>query len=70
MAKKSENTMTPEMRYQLENPGAGGSASQQGERAKKNPTTTQDEGGAALPGGSNDDLKGPKPDRGPRGAGT
>ena len=53
--------LTPEMEYQRLNPGAGGTASQLQERAKKNPKTTRDEGGAGIPGSQNEDLKGRKP---------
>ncbi len=64
--------LSPELEYERQNPGAGGaSASQQGERkSKRNPKTTRDDGGAAIPGGQNEDLKGPKPGRGPKGAST
>jgi hypothetical protein len=62
-------TTSPEKEYERLNPG-GGTPGQQEERAKPTPKTTRDDGGAALPGGSNDDLKGPKPARGPRGAST
>ena len=34
------------------------------------PAPSRRPNGAALPGSQNEDLKGPKPDRGPRGAGT
>lgn len=51
---------TPEREYERLNPGAGGPASQQQERGKRNPRTTRDEGGANLPGGSNADIKGPR----------
>lgn len=62
-------TNSPEKEYERLNPG-GGPPAQQEERAKPHPKTTRDDGGAALPGGSNEDVKGPKPDRGPRGAST
>jgi hypothetical protein len=64
--------LPPEKEYERLNPGAGGaSASQQDERAaKRNPLTTRDDGGAAIPGSQNEDLKGPKPKRGPKGATT
>src|SRR5207302_5862887 len=53
--------LTPEMDYLRLNPGAGGAASQQQERAKANPKTTRDDGGAAIPGSQNEDLKGRQP---------
>ena len=34
------------------------------------PAASRKPNGAALPGSQNEDLKGPKPGRGPRGAGT
>jgi hypothetical protein len=66
MARKTTATETPtglppEKEYQRLNPGAGGSASQLQERAKRNPRTTRDEGGAAIAGSQNEDLKGRKP---------
>jgi hypothetical protein len=63
-------TSSPEMEYERLNPG-GGPAGQQEERAsKKNPKTTRDDGGANVPGSQNEDQKGPKPGRGPKGAST
>ena len=57
---------SPEREYERLNPGAGGPPAQQQERAsKRNPRTTRDDGGAALPGGSNADLHGPRRKRGP-----
>jgi hypothetical protein len=53
--------LTPEREYQRLNPGAGGSASQEGERAKPNPKTTRDEGGAGIAGSQNEDVKRRKP---------
>jgi hypothetical protein len=62
---------SPEKEYLRLNPGAGGPPQQQQERhAKRNPRTTRDDGGAAIPGSQNEDLKGPKPGRGPKGAST
>ena len=62
---------SPEKEYERLNPGAGGSsASQQGERGSKaNPRTTRDDGGAAIPGSQNEDVKG-RPQHGPRGGTT
>ena len=54
---------TPEREYERLNPGAGGPPSQQQERGKRNPRTTRDDGGAALPGGSNADVRGPRKGR-------
>jgi hypothetical protein len=59
---------SPEREYERFNPG-GGPPAQQQERGKANPRTTRDDGGAAIPGSQNEDLKGRKP-RGPRGATT
>ncbi|MBS0546534.1 MAG: hypothetical protein JSR24_02220 [Proteobacteria bacterium] len=67
MSKKP--ALSPEKEYERLNPG-GGPPGQQEERGKAHPKTTRDEGGAAIPGGSNDDLKGPKPARGPVGGST
>ena len=50
-------SLPPEKEYQRRNPGAGGSPSQQQDRGKPNPKVTLNPGGAALPGGSNEDLK-------------
>lgn len=61
--------LSPEREYQRLNPGAGGPPSQQQERGKPQPTVTRDDGGAAIPGSQNEDVKGRKP-RGPRGAST
>lgn len=63
----SENS--PEREYERLNPGAGGPPGQQQERGKARPRTTRDDGGAAIPGSQNEDVKGRKP-RGPRGATT
>ena len=64
-------TGSAEKEYQRLNPGAGGPPGQQQERGtKRNPKTTRDDGGAAIPGGSTDDLKGPHPRKGPTGAST
>ncbi len=60
----------PEMEYQRLNPGAGGPPSEQQRRAKRQPKVTRDPGGAGIAGGSNADLKKPRPGRGPRGAST
>ncbi len=63
--------LSPEMEYQRQNPGAGGPASQQQERkAKRNPKTTRDDGGAGIAGSQNEDVKGPKPKQGPGGMTT
>jgi hypothetical protein len=51
---------SPERKYERLNPGAGGPPSQQEERGKRNPRVTRDPGGAALPGGSNADVRGPR----------
>lgn len=64
-----KQTGSPEKEYERLNPG-GGPPGQQEERGKANPRTTRDDGGADIPGGSNADLKGPKPDRGPKGGST
>jgi len=62
---------SPEKEYERRNPGAGGPPAQQQERASKiNPNATRDDGGAAIAGSQNEDVKGPKPKRGPRGAST
>jgi hypothetical protein len=51
---------SPEKEYQRRNPGAGGPPSQRQERGEKsNPATTRDDGGAAIPGSQNEDLKRP-----------
>lgn len=64
-------SISPEKEYERLNPGAGGPPGQQEERKqKKDPATTRDDGGAAIPGSQNEDVKGPKPDRGPKGAST
>ena len=63
--------LSPEKEYQRLNPGAGGPPSQQQERrTKRNTATTRDDGGADIPGGSTDDLKGPHSRKGPTGAST
>lgn len=54
----NERTSSPEKEYQRKNPGAGGPPSQAQERGKRNPRVTRDDGGAARPGGANEDLKG------------
>ena len=64
-----QSDLSPEREYERLNPGGGGSPSQQQERGKANPNTTRDDGGAAIPGSQNEDVKGRKP-RGPRGAST
>ena len=51
---------SPEREYERLNPGAGGPPSQQQDRDKRRPKVTRDAGGAALPGGSNADLRGPR----------
>ena len=68
-ADKSPPNLAPEKEYERLNPG-GGPPGQQQERAKPNPKVTRDDGGAGIPGSQNEDLKGPKPDRGPKGAST
>jgi hypothetical protein len=61
--------LSPEKEYERLNPGAGGPPGQQEERGtKKNPATTRDDGGAGIPSSQNEDLKGPKHGRGPKGA--
>ena len=62
--------LSPERDYERLNPGAGGPPGQQQERGvKENPRTTRDDGGAALPGSPNEDVKG-GPRKGPRGGST
>ena len=61
--------LSPEREYERLNPGAGGPPNQQQERGKPSPKTTRDDGGAAVSGSQNEDVKGRKP-RGPRGAST
>jgi hypothetical protein len=51
---------TLEREYERLNPGSGGPPSQQQERGKRNPRTSRDDGGAALSGGSNADVRGPR----------
>jgi len=68
-AASPQTPLSPEREYERLNPGAGGSPSQQQERDKARPTVTRDDGGAAIPGSQNEDLKGNEP-RGPRGAST
>lgn len=63
---RDKTPLPPEREYQRLNPGAGGSPSQQQERDKGNPKTTRDDGGAAIPGSQNEDVKERRPDR-PRG---
>ncbi|WP_439612979.1 hypothetical protein [Reyranella sp.] len=63
------SNLSPEREYKRQNPGAGGSPSQQQERGKTNPSTTRDDGGAGIPGSQNEDVKDRK-QRGPRGAST
>jgi hypothetical protein len=68
---RDRTPLSPEKEYQRQNPGAGGPASQEQQRdPKRNPKITDDPAPARLPGSQNEDLKGPKPDRGPRGAST
>jgi len=63
--------LSAEKEYERLNPGAGGPPSQHQERgSKRNPRTTRDDGTAGIAGSQNEDLKGPKPRRGPRGAST
>ena len=63
--------LSPEKDYERVNPGAGGPPSQQQDGgSKRNPRTTRDDGTASIAGGQNEDLKGPKPGRGPHGAST
>lgn len=69
MSRPPSSGNSPEREYERLNPGAGGPPSQQQERDKPNPKTTRDDGGAAIPGSQNQDVKGRKP-RGPRGAST
>lgn len=65
----SASGLSPEREYERRNPGAGGPPSQQQERGKPHPATTRDDGGAAIPGSQNEDVKGRGP-REPRGAST
>lgn len=66
----SSSNLAPEREYERLNPGAGGPPGQQQERGEKqNPHTTRDDGGAAIPGSQNEDVKG-RPQKGPRGAST
>lgn len=65
----SASRLSPEREYERRNPGAGGAPSQQQERGKPYPATTRDDGGAAIPGSQNEDVKGRRP-QGPRGAST
>lgn len=65
----SPSGIPAEREYERLNPGSGGPPSQQQERGKARPNTTRDDGGAAIPGSQNEDVKGHKP-RGPRGAST
>lgn len=65
--------LSPEKDYQRRNPGAGGLPGQQQERGKPRPRVTRDDGGAARPGSQNEDVKGgrgPKRPRGLRGGTT
>ena len=65
---KERTEKSPEKEYERLNPG-GGPPGQQQERGKSNPNATRDDGGAAIPGSQNEDLKNcPRP--GPRGAST
>lgn len=64
-----DQSLSPEKEYQRLNPGAGGPASQQQERGKRNAYVTRDDGGAGIAGSQNEDVKGHKV-RGPRGAST
>jgi len=52
--------LAPEKEYERLNPGAGGPPGQQQERDKANPKKTRDDGGAAIPGSQNEDVKGGK----------
>ena len=66
----SPSPLSPEREHERLNPGAGGPPGQQQERGEKhNPRTTRDDGGAAIPGSQNEDVKG-RPRKGPRGAST
>jgi hypothetical protein len=65
----ARSKLSPEMEYQRLNPGAGGSPSQQQERAKRHPRVTRDTGGAGKPSNVNKQLKGRR-QRGVRGATT
>lgn len=68
---RDRTPLSPEKEYQRLNPGAGGPASQQQDRdPKRNPRVTHDPAPAAIPGSQNEDLKGPKPGRGPKGGST
>ncbi|SKA12294.1 hypothetical protein SAMN02745126_03677 [Enhydrobacter aerosaccus] len=63
-------TSSPEKEYERLNPGGGPPGQQEERKTKKAPKTTRDDGGASIPGSQNADVKGPKPERGPRGATT
>ena len=63
---RDKTPLPPEKEYQRLNPGAGGPPSQQQERDKPNAETTRDDGGAAIPGSQNEDVKKQRPGR-PRG---
>jgi hypothetical protein len=63
---KDKTPLSPEKDYQRLNPGAGGPPSQAQERARPAPRTTADEGGAAIPGSQNKDLKNRLPGAAPR----
>ena len=65
----ARSKLPPEKEYQRLNPGAGGSPSQQQERARRNPRVTRDTGGAGKPSSVNEQLKGRRR-RGVRGATT
>ncbi len=70
MSKPADSSgLSSEREYERKNPGAGGPPGQQQERDKPNPAVTRDDGGAAIPGSQNEDVKGREP-RGPRGAST
>ncbi|TAJ26035.1 MAG: hypothetical protein EPO67_19475 [Reyranella sp.] len=66
---QDKSKLSPEKDYQRLNPGAGGAPSQAQERARSSPRTTRDDGGAAIPGSPNEDVKG-RPPKGPRGGST
>jgi hypothetical protein len=72
MAGSSEKE-SPEKEYERLNPGGGPPGQQQERGSKRNPRTTRDDGGAAIPGSQNEDVKGRPPrgsPRGPKGAST
>lgn len=62
--------LSPEKEYERLNPGGGPPGQQEERGGTKDPETTRDDGGASVPGSQNEDVKGPKPERGPHGVST